>query len=48
MRGDDQILMIALFHDHEDHWSGKQNSIFLFLFFFFIVFILEKSKKYKK
>ena len=40
MRGDDQILMIALFHDHEDHWSGKQNCV--------LVFILEKSKKYKK
>ena len=40
MRGDDQILTIALLHDHEDHWSEKQNCV--------LFFILEKSKKYKK
>ena len=40
MRGDNQILMIASFHDHEDHWSGKQNCV--------LFFILEKSKKFKK
>ena len=40
MRGDDQILVIALFHDHEDHWSEKQNCV--------LFFILGKSKKYKK
>ena len=40
MRGDDQILMIALFHDHKDHWSGKQNCV--------LFFILEKSEKDKK